>query len=159
MGIRKSRRVAGVSRSVVVGFDGSRHASRVVAHLARWSGRGRAVVVRVVEPVRLPSVALGPASVRAAIGGLARAELAARVRTARREVEAAAVRLRRAGWSARAIVRIGVPLPELLRTVRQERAGMLALGARGAGGAVRLLLGSVADRALKQAPIPVLIVR
>jgi nucleotide-binding universal stress UspA family protein len=74
-------------------------------------------------------------------------------------VEGAAVRLGRAGWSARAIVRIGVPLPELLRTVRQERAGMLAVGARGAGGAVRLLLGSVADGALKQSPVPVLIVR
>jgi len=159
MGIRKSPRRAGMSRPLVVGLDGSRHGSRVVAHLARWSGRGRAVVVRVVEPVRLPSVALAPASVRAAIGGLARAELAARVRRARREVEGAAARLRRAGWSARAIVRIGVPLPELLRAVRRERAGILAVGARGAGGAVRLLLGSVADGALKQSPIPVLIVR
>lgn len=52
-----------------------------------------------------------------------------------------------------------MPLPELLRTVREERAGMLALGASGAGGAARLLLGSVADDALKRAPVPVLIVR
>jgi len=159
VGIRKSPRRAGMSRPVVVGLDGSRHASRVVAHLARWSGGGRAVVVRVVEPVRLPSVALAPAAVRAAIGGLARAELGARLRRARLQVAAAAARLRRAGWSARAIVRIGVPLPEILRTVRRERAGTLALGARGAGGAARLLLGSVADGALKLARIPVLIVR
>ena len=154
-----STRRAGASRRVVVGLDGSPHASRVVAHLARWSGRGRAAVVRVVEPVRVPSLALVPASVQATVAGLVRAEMAARVRTARREVEAAAARLRRAGWRARGMVRVGVPLPELLRTVRDERAGMLALGARGAGGAARLLLGSVADGALKRAPVPVLIVR
>ena len=154
-----STRRAGAPRRVVVGLDGSPHASRVVAHLARWSGRGRAAVVRVVEPVRVPSLALVPASVQATVAGLVRAEMAARVRTARREVEAAAARLRRAGWRARGMVRVGVPLPELLRTVRDERAGMLALGARGAGGAARLLLGSVADGALKQAPVPVLIVR
>ena len=154
-----STRRAGAPRRVVVGLDGPSHASRVVAHLARWSGRGRAAVVRVVEPVRVPSLALVPASVRAAVAGLVRADMAARVRTARREVEAAVARLRRAGWRARGTVRVGVPLTELLRTVREERAGMLALGARGAGGAARLLLGSVADGALKRAPVPVLIVR
>ncbi|MBI1726372.1 MAG: universal stress protein [Candidatus Rokubacteria bacterium] len=150
---------AGAARRVVVGLDGSPHASRVVAHLARWSGRGRAAVVRVVEPVRAPSLALVPGSVRAAVAGLVRADTAARVRTARREVDAAVARLRRAGWRARGSVRVGVPLTELLRAVREERAGMLALGARGSGGAARLLLGSVADGALKQAPVPVLIVR
>ena len=154
-----SARRAGAARRVVVGLDGSSHASRVVAYLARWSGRGRAAVVRVVEPVRVPSVALVPAFMRAAVAGLVQADMAARVRTARREVEAAVARLRRAGWRARGTVRVGVPLPELLRTVREERAGMLALGARGAGGAARLLLGSVADGALKRASVPVLIVR
>jgi len=152
-------RRAGAPRRVVVGLDGSPHASRVVVHLARWSGGGRAVVVRVVEPVRVPSVAPVPASVRAAVVGLVQAEMAARVRTARREVEAAVARLRRAGWRARGTVRVGVPLLELLRAVREERAGLLAVGARGTGGAARLLLGSVADGALKRAPVPVLIVR
>jgi nucleotide-binding universal stress UspA family protein len=154
-----STRRAGASRKVVVGLDGSPHASRVVAHLARWSGRGTATVVRVIEPTRMPSLALVPASVQAAVAGLVRAELTARVRTARREVEAAVARLRCAGWHARGTVRVGVPLAELFRAVRQERAGMLALGARGAGGAARFLLGSVADGALKRAPVPVLIVR
>jgi universal stress protein A len=144
---------------VVVGLDGSRHGSRVIDYLAGWSGRGRATVVRVVEPVRMPSLAFAPASVRGEVAGLVRAEMAARERAARREVEAAAARLRRAGWRARAVVRVGVPLPELLRTVRQERAEILALGARGAGGAARLFLGSVADSALRRAPVPVLLVR
>ena len=149
---RRERRV------VVVGLDGSRHAGRVVAHLARWSG-GRAAVVRVVEPLRLPSLALTPVTVRAVLQQAARAELAARMRQARREVQTAATRLRRAGWVAHPTVRVGAPLPELLSSVRAERANLLALGARGSGGAARLLLGSVADGALKRAGVPVLIVK
>lgn len=154
-----SARRATAFRRIVVGLDGSRHASRVVAHLARWSGGGSATVVRVVEPVRAPSLALVPASVRAAVARLVRTDMVARVRTARREVDAGAARLRRAGWRARGTVRVGVPLRELLRAVRGERAEILAVGARGTGTATRLLFGSVADGALKRAPVPVLIVR
>jgi len=146
-------------RVVVVGLDGSRHASRVVAHLARWSGGGRAEVVRVVEPLRLPSLALIPVTVRGVLQRAARAELAARMRKARQEVQTAVMRLRRAGWMAHPVVRVGAPLPELLTAVRTERANLLALGARGSGSARRLLLGSVADGALKRAGVPVLIVK
>src|SRR5262245_31767762 len=155
---RQSRR-GKKQRVVVVGLDGSRHASRVIAHLARWSRGGRAAVVRVVEPLRLPSLALMPVTVRAALQQAARAELAARVRRARLEVQTAAARLRRAGWTAYPAVRVGAPLSELFAAIRKERANLLALGARGSGGAVRLLLGSVADGAVKRAPVPVLIVK
>ena len=124
-----SHRREGVSRRIVIGMDGSRQASRVVGHVARWAGGGRATLVRVVEPVRLPSLGLVPASIRTRLQSAARAELAARLRAARREVTAAAARLRRAGWLARAVVRVGVPLPQLLRTIREERANVLALGA------------------------------
>jgi nucleotide-binding universal stress UspA family protein len=154
-----SRRRAGARKPVVVGLDGSPHASRVIGHLARLYGRGRAVVVRVVELGRTPSLPFAPASVRAALAALARRDAAARIRTAQREVDAGVARLRRAGWRARGMVRSGVPLPELLRTVRREKAGLLAVGACGAGGAKRLFLGSVADGAVKRAPVPVLIVR
>ena len=113
---------------------------------------------RVIEPGKLPSLALLPSRVRATVESLARVELDISLRRARREAEAAALRLRQAGWRARAVVRIGTPLPELLRTVREEKARLLALGARGAGGVSRLLLGSVAHGALKQSPVAVLIV-
>ncbi len=146
-------------RTVVIGLDGSAHARRAAAFVARLRPAGRATIVRVVEPVRASSTGLLPTPVRARILGEAVALTAARMRAAQREVDAAAAALRRAGWRARAQVRSGVPLPELLRAVRATRADALAVGARGVGGVTRFLLGSVADGALKHAPCSVFIVR
>ena len=67
-------------------------------------------------------------------------------------------RLTRAGWRARGAVQVGQPLPGLLAAVKAARADLLVLGAKGQTAAARMLLGSVADGALKQAPVPVLIV-
>ena len=57
------------------------------------------------------------------------------------------------------VVRSGVPLAELLAAVRADRADVLVLGARGAGAVTHFLLGSVAEAALKHAPVEVLIVK
>lgn len=84
---------------------------------------------------------------------------AARLKAAQREAEAAARRLRAAGWRARGEVRQGVPLHELLRAVRSARGNLLVVGARGIGGIARLLLGSVAEGAVRRSPVSVLVVR
>jgi nucleotide-binding universal stress UspA family protein len=120
---------------------------------------GRVTVVRVVEPVRAPSMPLVPSAMRAQIAGQADAASRALAAAARRQVEAAAATLAEAGWRARAVVRTGVPLAELLAAVRAEQADALVLGARGAGAVTHFLLGSVAEAALKHAPVEVLIVK
>lgn len=148
-------------RRLVIGLDGSAHSRRVVefvAGLHRPAG-GRITLVSIVEPVRVPAMALVPASVRAAVRGQAAELTEAALRTTRREVERAARRLEAAGWAARPLVRLGVPLPELLRSVRVAGADVLGLGARGVGGLARLLLGSVAEGALSRSPVSVLIVK
>ena len=43
--------------------------------------------------------------------------------------------------------------------VEAVQANLLVVGARGVGGVARLLLGSVAEGALNQCPVPVLVVR
>jgi nucleotide-binding universal stress UspA family protein len=116
-------------------------------------------VVRVVEPMRAPAMPLVPAAMRAQIAGQADAVNRVHTATARRQVEAVAATLARAGWRARGVVRSGVPLAELLAVVRAERADVLVLGARGAGAVTHFLLGSVAEAALKHAPVEVLIVK
>jgi nucleotide-binding universal stress UspA family protein len=148
-------------RSLLVGIDGSRGSRRAVDFVARLAPPpgGRVTVLRVVEPAHLPSLALLPGAVRAAVAGQAAALHAARLRAARADVERAAAILRRAGWRCRAEVREGVPLAELLAAIAPARADLLVLGARGIGGVARFLLGSVADAATKHAPISVLVVR
>ena len=148
-------------RRVVLGMDGSKHSRRAAAFLARIRPpRGcRVTIVRVVEPVRVPSMPLVPSAMRAQIAGQADAANRALVAKARREVETAAAALAQVGWRTRAVVRTGVPLAELLAVVRAERADVLVLGARGAGAVTHFLLGSVAEAALKHAPVEVLIVK
>lgn len=148
-------------RHFLLGLDGSTNAERAVAFFARLAPPrgGRVTIVRVVEPVRVPSMGLMPASIRAAVSGQA-TKLAAESRQgAQREVDAAARRLTQVGWKTRTGVRLGVPLPELLASVKTAGADTLVLGARGVGGVERLLLGSVAEGALTRASVPVLLVK
>ncbi len=152
---------ARVARRLVIGVDGSAAAREAVELVRRLSPprRGLAILVHVIEPVRLPSVALLPASLRAVIGAEAAALRARRAREARRELEAAAGRLRRAGWRSQTLLRVGVPAAELVDAIRATGADGIVVGARGVGGLERLLLGSVAGAVLAGSPVPVLVVR
>ncbi len=148
-------------RRVVIGLDGSPHSRRAAAFLARLTPPrgGLVTVVRVVAPVRVPSMPLVPGSVRAQIAAQADTITQGQIALARRRVEAAATKLERAGWRACGVVRTGQPLAQLLAAVRAARADVLVLGARGAGAVTHFLLGSTAEAALKHAAVPVLIVK
>ncbi len=116
-------------------------------------------MVWVIEPARVPSLALLPAPVRGRIAGeFARHRHAVRV-AAQRSLDAAARILEPAGWRVRTVLREGIPLPVLLDTVRAEGADVLVLGGRGTSRLEGLLLGSTAEGALKRSPVPVLIVK
>ena len=150
------------ARTFVVGTDGSANARRAVRFLATLAPPrgGQVTVVRIEEPMPTPiSIGRFPASIRAIL----RSEVAKingeRLARARRDVDAAAAMLARRGWRVRKSVGLGTPLFELMRTVAASRAGVLVVGARGRGGIERLLLGSVAEGALNQSPVPVLVVR
>ncbi len=148
-------------RALVVGLDGSAPSRRAVAFVTRLRAptRGHVTVVRVVEPIHQPSMPLFPAGIRSQVIGEAVALNESRMRAARRTVDAALRRLRRSGWRAVGEVRVGVPVSELLEAVKAARADLLVLGARGVGSVTRFLLGSVAEAALRRAPVSVLIVR
>jgi nucleotide-binding universal stress UspA family protein len=147
--------------TVVVGVDGSAHARDAVSYVCALAPPhgGAVTVIRVVEPARMPSVALLPSGVRATLAAQARALQAERLSDAQRDVEAAAAQLEAAGWHARGIVRAGVPVPSVLAEARARRADLLVVGAQGVGGVQRLLLGSVAERTLTQSPVSVLVVK
>ena len=63
------------------------------------------------------------------------------------------------GVVARAVVRVGVPWQEIVRLAVEEHADMIVMGTQGRTGLERLLLGSVAERVIRQAPCPVVTVR
>ena len=146
-------------RRFLVGVDGSPHARRALAFVARLTPptAGHVRLLSVVEAVRLPSMALLPQRVHAVIAGEAANLERERVAAARRQLEAARARLARAGWRVRIDVRSGQPLEELLAAASDT--DVLVVGARGVGGVERLLIGSVAEGAVSRAPTPVLVVR
>jgi nucleotide-binding universal stress UspA family protein len=149
-------------RSVVLAVDGSAHSRRAAAFLARLTppaDGGRVTVVSVVEPVRPRSMVLLPASIRGRLAGEVADLERARLDAGRRQAESAVGALDKGGWGTKVSVRTGVPLAEILQAVKEARADLLVLGARGTSGLARVLLGSVADGALRLAPIPVLIVK
>jgi nucleotide-binding universal stress UspA family protein len=116
-------------------------------------------LVRVLEPMRLPSLNRMPASVR----GVLERELAEarreQIRAVGRELDAAGTVLKRAGWRVRHVIRWGRPVDELLAAGQAARAQVLVVGARGTGGLARLLLGSVAEGVLSGARVSVLVAR
>jgi nucleotide-binding universal stress UspA family protein len=146
-------------RKVVIGVDGSANARRTVAFVARLQPAAAVTVVQVVEPVRPPSMALLPAGIRATLGQEAARMETARRRHAERQLAVAAQRLEQAGWRVRTQVRTGVPIDEILAAVDETNADLLAVGARGAGDVAKMLLGSVAEGALKRCSVPTLVVR
>jgi nucleotide-binding universal stress UspA family protein len=148
-------------RRIVLGVDGSPNARRAAAFVARLTAPpgGHVTCVQVVEPVRTPAMAFVPGAIRGQIAGQAAEVNRSRVAAAQRQVDQVAARLVQAGWRAEGVVREGRPLDGLLAAVRAASPDVLVLGARGAGALTHFLLGSVAERALRESPVDVLIVK
>jgi len=145
----------------LVGLDGSANARRAIAFMARLRPPrgGRVTLVRALETVRPPSLALLPASVRVTLDRELARVRAQQLRSARRELQAATASLKRKGWRVRSQIRWGRPVDELLAAGRAAHAHIVVVGARGAGGLAKLLLGSVAEGILSSSRTSVLIVR
>jgi nucleotide-binding universal stress UspA family protein len=153
-------RAGGFAR-VALGFDGSPSARHAVAFLAglQVPTGGQVTIVRALDRITLPSLALMPRSTRSALAAQAAALDAAEEKKARREAELAAAELRRSGWKVNVVLRWGAPLDGLLAATKTARAQLLAVGARGHSAVERLLLGSVAEGALHRSPVSVLVAR
>lgn len=75
-------------------------------------------------------------------------------------LSAVADRLRARGLAVRTVVRIGLhAAQEILAAAGEEQADLIALSTHGRGPMDRVLLGSVADKVLRAATIPVLLQR
>jgi nucleotide-binding universal stress UspA family protein len=153
--VRRSQQV----HKLVVGVDGSSTAKRAVAFVGRLvpPDGGRVTLVNAVELLTPPSRGRVPGA--ASIAREVKRQNTIRARAATRELNRAAAGLERMGWQTRTMVVHGEPLRDLLGAVAANRAQLLVVGARGTSGVRYLLLGSVAEGALNQSPVAVLVVR
>lgn len=156
-----TRLPAGGPRRFAAGFDGSRNSRSAIRFLARLAppDRNRVVLVNVLEPLLAPPLSRSTADTRAGV----RESLARRRAILRRQAEerlrGAAELLHRRGWNVTVRTPEGEPLRALIAEADRSRAHVLVVGARGASGLRGALLGSVANGALNQSTLPVLIAR
>ena len=153
--VRRSLRV----QTIVVGVDGSEAAKRALAFVGRLvpPRDGRVTLVSAVELLTAPSRGRVPGA--ATIAREVRRQNTIRARAATKGLNRAAAELKHIGWHPRTILVHGEPLRELLGAVAARRAQLLVVGARGTSGVRYLLLGSVAEGALNQSPVAVLVAR
>jgi nucleotide-binding universal stress UspA family protein len=133
------------AEDVLVPLDGSSLAEQVLgpaADLAHLAG-ARCTLLRVVAPVSFSP--RQPAPEMSYAGALA-------------YLEAVAGRLREQGLSVQ--MRVGVAARPAKAILKEAREGtVIALATHGRGGVPRVALGSVADKAIRAAPCPVLVYR
>jgi len=153
--VRRPQRI----RAIVVGIDGSKAARRALAFVGRLvpPRGGRVTLVTAVELLTPPARGRIPGA--ASIAREVRRQNTIRTRAAMKELNRAASGLRSIGWQPRTTLVHGEPLRDLLGVVAASRAQLLVVGARGTSGIRHLLLGSVAEGALNQSPVGVLIAR
>ena len=66
---------------------------------------------------------------------------------------------RHAHVPVRAVVRVGDPATEIVEYADEEGCDLVVVGTHGRGGIPRLVLGSVAERVVRHAHVPVLVAR
>jgi len=65
----------------------------------------------------------------------------------------------RARIPVRSVIRMGDPASEIVQFAEEEDCDLVVVGTHGRGGIPRLILGSVAERVVRAAPVPVLVAR
>jgi universal stress protein A len=77
---------------------------------------------------------------------------------AERHLAAVVSELARDGLKARSLICEGVPHDRIIKTAVSEKASLIVMGTHGRTRLAHLLIGSVAERVVREAPCPVLVV-
>lgn len=153
---RAGKDTAWVAREIVVGLDGSRAAEAALGPAAALA-RTLEVPITLVQVVLPLAAATDPPLPFPT--GYDTQITEVRRREARDYLEDVAEGLRAQGIAATAVAAVaGSAAGMLLELGRSERGVLLAIGTRGRGGVKRFMLGSVADKLVRGAEVPVLVV-
>jgi nucleotide-binding universal stress UspA family protein len=146
----------GSPRKVVIPLDGSEAAEVAIATAESFLQSDKTTVELLLvlqEPMPMATSYLPHA---VAEGGL----LEARKEKARNYLAEIQGRLQEKGFTAEArVISAGDAGHGILQHLERSGADMVSLATRGRGGAARLVLGSVADKVIRTAPVPVLVSR
>lgn len=161
---RRRAAAAPPSRRTLVPLDGSPEAEGVLAHAFALgaANQSEVLLLRIVTPLPIaldlyPDGAMPLGDGASPIGG---ADIERQAREAERYLHSVAERVRRPGVPVNTHVLVnGQPARAILDFAHECDADLIALTTHGHGAFARLLLGSVADKVLRGATVPVLMYR
>jgi nucleotide-binding universal stress UspA family protein len=144
-------------KHILVPTDGSRLSARAARSAVELAARLGAKVTAyyAIDPVPLGLYASDVAAVEPA---LVRLEKAAR-RAGERHVAAVCRLAQAAGVPCNGLVELGLPTTAIPAAARKRRCDAIAMASHGRRGVRKFLLGSVADRVIATAKVPVIIYR
>lgn len=141
-------------RQILVPLDFSAHAMKALHYatgFARLSG-AKLILLHVTEPIVYPSdfgyVPLPPNTLEENFQ-----------RDARDRLEAVAAEQAKAGVTCEVALRLGKPYHEIAAAAREHQVDLVVITTHGYTGLTHVLLGSTAERVVRHAPCPVLVVR
>jgi nucleotide-binding universal stress UspA family protein len=139
---------------VLVSLDGSDLAEAILPFAEQLAGPldAELILLRVVEPV-------STAEALASGGYVSPESFTLRDLEAKRYLAGVKARLSKKGLRTRALTVLGAPAEEILAVVKHTGANLVAMTTHGRSGLGRALFGSVAERVLRESPVPVLLMR
>jgi nucleotide-binding universal stress UspA family protein len=140
-------------KRVLVPLDGSRLAEGILPFILQIAGplALEVVLVYVVRPIAPPAIEEKT--------HFTVYDPAAKLNEAREYLAPVAAGLQRQGVRVATNVRHGEPVAEIVTVARETGADLIAMTTHGRSGFSRLLFGSVAEAVLRQAEVPVLMMR
>jgi nucleotide-binding universal stress UspA family protein len=140
-------------KRIVVGTDFSETADRAVDAALDFAEQVGAVVT-LVHAYELPMYSLPDAVV------VSTSDVAQKITTdALERLEAAVERRKDRGISIKTALRMGAPWDELNGVAEEEDAALIVVGTHGRRGFSRVIIGSVAERMMRTAIRPLLVIR
>lgn len=141
-------------RRILIPIDFSEHSKNALRYAASFAKHFGAelVLVYVVEP------AIYPADFAFGQVGMPDLEIELKER-GQIELDKMLQSFRGAGMKGKAIVRIGKPFLEIITVAEEERIDLILIATHGHTGMEHILFGSTAEKVVRKAKCPVLVVR
>jgi universal stress protein A len=137
----------------VVPLDLSTYAEQALDYAITLAGKlgAQVTLLHVIESLPLGGVDMGMTLPFAYVQ-----ELEAEIH---RSMASSLERVTAAGLEGESVVVHGVPFREIIETAKTQHADLIIMGSHGRTGLQHVLLGSVAEKVVRLAPCPVLVVR